>query len=68
MRNASSEVEYDWPTSMVWSAKRGRGAPPSSRWFKPYKAGLHAGSATSMRTGLTRAIHQAQHRKASVPT
>jgi putative acyl-CoA dehydrogenase len=61
--NASSEVEYDgaiaWPVG-----EEGRGVPTIIEMVNLTRLDCTLGSATSMRTGLTRAIHHAQHRKA----
>ena len=61
--NASSEVEYDGAT--VWLVgEEGRGVPTIIEMVNLTRLDCTLGSATSMRTGLTRAIHHAQHRKA----
>jgi putative acyl-CoA dehydrogenase len=61
--NASSEVEYDgaiaWPVG-----EEGRGVSTIIEMVNLTRLDCTLGSATSMRTGLTRAIHHAQHRKA----
>ena len=61
--NASSEIEYDgaiaWPVG-----EEGRGVPTIIEMVNLTRLDCTLGSATSMRTGLTRAIHHAQHRKA----
>ncbi|OBG34254.1 DNA alkylation response protein [Mycobacterium alsense] len=61
--NASSEVEYDgaiaWPVG-----EEGRGVPTIIEMVNLTRLDCTLGSATSMRTGLTRAVHHAQHRKA----
>jgi len=61
--NASSEVEYDGAT--VWMVgEEGRGVPTIIEMVNMTRLDCTLGSATSMRTGLTRAIHHTQHRKA----
>lgn len=61
--NASSEVEYDGAT--VWLVgEEGRGVPTIIEMVNMTRLDCTLGSATSMRTGLTRAIHHTQHRKA----
>ena len=61
--NASSEVEYDgavaWPVG-----EEGRGVRTIIEMVNLTRLDCTLGSATSMRQGLTRAIHHAQHRKA----
>ncbi|HWF27716.1 MAG TPA: acyl-CoA dehydrogenase family protein [Mycobacterium sp.] len=61
--NASSEVEYDG--AIAWLVgEEGRGVPTIIEMVNLTRLDCTLGSATSMRTGLTRAIHHAQHRKA----
>ena len=61
--NASSEVEYDGATAWL-VGQEGRGVPTIIEMVNLTRLDCTLGSATSMRTGLTRAIHHAQHRKA----
>ena len=61
--NASSEVEYDRATAWL-VGEEGRGVPTIIEMVNLTRLDCTLGSATSMRTGLTRAIHHAQHRKA----
>ncbi|MUL63941.1 DNA alkylation response protein [Mycobacterium sp. CBMA 234] len=61
--NASSEIEYDGAT--VWLVgEEGRGVPTIIEMVNMTRLDCTLGSATSMRTGLTQAVHHAQHRKA----
>ncbi|AAS06683.1 Putative acyl-CoA dehydrogenase AidB [Mycobacterium avium subsp. paratuberculosis] len=61
--NASSEVEYDG--AVAWLVgEEGRGVPTIIEMVNLTRLDCTLGSATSMRTGLTRAIYHAQHRKA----
>ena len=61
--NASSEVEYDGATA--WPVgEEGRGVRTIIEMVNLTRLDCTLGSATSMRTGLTRAIHHAAHRKA----
>ena len=61
--NASSEVEYDGAT--VWLVgEEGRGVPTLIEMVNLTRLDCTLGSATSMRNGLSRAVHHAQHRKA----
>jgi len=61
--NASSEVEYDG--AVAWLVgEEGRGVPTIIEMVNLTRLDCTLGSATSMHTGLTRAIHHAQHRKA----
>ena len=61
--NASSEVEYDG--AVAWLVgEEGRGVPTIIEMVNLTRLDCTLGSATSMRPGLTRAIHHAQHRKA----
>ena len=61
--NASSEIEYDG--AIAWLVgEEGRGVPTIIEMVNLTRLDCTLGSATSMRTGLTRAIHHAQHRKA----
>ena len=61
--NASSEVEYDG--AIAWLVgEEGRGVPTIIEMVNLTRLDCTLGSATSMRTGLARAIHHAQHRKA----
>ena len=61
--NASSEVEYDGATAWL-VGEEGRGVPAIIEMVNLTRLDCTLGSATSMRTGLTHAIHHAQHRKA----
>ena len=61
--NASSEVEYDGATAWL-VGEEGRGVPTIIEMVNLTRLDCTLGSATSMRSGLTRAIHHAQHRKA----
>ncbi|OMC38910.1 DNA alkylation response protein [Mycobacterium sp. GA-1841] len=61
--NASSEVEYDGATAWL-VGEEGRGVPTIIEMVNLTRLDCTLGSATSMRTGLTRAVHHAQHRKA----
>jgi putative acyl-CoA dehydrogenase len=61
--NASSEVEYDGATAWM-VGDEGRGVPTIIEMVNLTRLDCTLGSATSMRSGLTRAIHHAQHRKA----
>src|SRR3954452_17568195 len=61
--NASSEVEYDGATGWL-VGEEGRGVPTIIEMVNLTRLDCTVGSATSMRSGLTRAIHHAQHRKA----
>ena len=61
--NASSEVEFD--SASAWLVgEEGRGVPTIIEMVNLTRLDCTLGSATSMRSGLTRAIHHAQHRKA----
>jgi putative acyl-CoA dehydrogenase len=61
--NASSEVEYDG--AIAWLVgEEGRGVPTIIEMVNLTRLDCTLGSATSMRSGLTRAVHHAQHRKA----
>jgi putative acyl-CoA dehydrogenase len=61
--NASSEVEYDG--AIAWLVgEEGRGVPTIIEMVNFTRLDCTLGSATSMRSGLTRAVHHAQHRKA----
>ncbi|OBJ70934.1 acyl-CoA dehydrogenase family protein [Mycobacterium sp. 1274756.6] len=61
--NASSEVEYDGAT--VWLVgEEGRGVAVIIEMVNLTRLDCALASATSMRTGLSRAIYHAQHRKA----
>ena len=61
--NASSEIEYDG--AVAWLVgEEGRGVPTIIEMVNMTRLDCTLGSATSMRSGLTRAIHHAQHRKA----
>jgi len=61
--NASSEIEYDgaiaWPVG-----EEGRGVRTIIEMVNLTRLDCTLGSATSMRSGLARAIHHTQHRKA----
>jgi putative acyl-CoA dehydrogenase len=61
--NASSEVEYDGATAWL-VGQEGRGVPTIIEMVNLTRLDCTLGSATSMRSGLTQAIHHAQHRKA----
>ncbi|TRW81789.1 DNA alkylation response protein [Mycolicibacterium sp. 018/SC-01/001] len=61
--NASSEVEYDGATAWL-VGEEGRGVPTIIEMVNLTRLDCTLGSATSMRTGLMRAIHHAQHRQA----
>ncbi|WP_297796457.1 acyl-CoA dehydrogenase family protein [Mycobacterium sp.] len=61
--NASSEVEYDGAIAWLVGGE-GRGVPTIIEMVNLTRLDCTLGSATSMRTGLTRAIYHAQHRKA----
>jgi putative acyl-CoA dehydrogenase len=61
--NASSEVEYEGATAWL-VGEEGRGVPTIIEMVNLTRLDCTLGSATSMRTGLTRAIQHAQHRKA----
>jgi putative acyl-CoA dehydrogenase len=61
--NASSEVEYDGATAWL-VGEEGRGVSTIIEMVNLTRLDCTLGSATSMRSGLTRAIHHAQHRKA----
>ena len=61
--NASSEIEYDGAT--VWLVgEEGRGVPTIIEMVNMTRLDCTLGSATSMRQGLTMAIHHVAHRKA----
>ena len=61
--NASSEVEYDGAT--VWLVgEEGRGVPTIIEMVNLTRLDCTLASTAGMHTGLTRAIHHAQHRKA----
>ena len=60
--NASSEVEYDGATAWL-VGEEGRGVPTIIEMVNLTRLDCTLGSATSMRQGLSRAIHHAQHRK-----
>jgi putative acyl-CoA dehydrogenase len=61
--NASAEVEYDG--AVAWLVgEEGRGVATIIEMVNLTRLDCALGSATSMRNGLTRAIHHAQHRKA----
>ncbi|MDV3127647.1 acyl-CoA dehydrogenase family protein [Mycobacterium sp. 21AC1] len=61
--NASSEVEYDGATAWL-VGEEGRGVPTIIEMVNLTRLDCTLGSATSMRSGLSRAVHHAQHRKA----
>jgi putative acyl-CoA dehydrogenase len=61
--NASSEVEYDGATAWL-VGEEGRGVPTIIEMVNLTRLDCTLASATSMRTGVTQAIHHAQHRKA----
>jgi len=61
--NASSEIEYDGAT--VWLVgEEGRGVPTIIEMVNLTRLDCTLASTAGMHTGLTRAIHHAQHRKA----
>ena len=61
--NASSEVEYDG--ALAWLVgEEGRGVPTIIEMVNLTRLDCTLGSATSMRQGLSRAIHHTRHRKA----
>ncbi|MGD9620003.1 MAG: acyl-CoA dehydrogenase family protein [Mycolicibacterium sp.] len=61
--NASSEVEYD--DAIAWLVgEEGRGVSTIIEMVNLTRLDCTLGSATSMRNGLMRATHHAQHRKA----
>ncbi|HEY5840323.1 MAG TPA: acyl-CoA dehydrogenase family protein [Mycobacterium sp.] len=61
--NASSEVEYDGATAWL-VGEEGRGVPTIIEMVNLTRLDCTLGSATSMRTGLSRAVHHTMHRKA----
>lgn len=61
--NASSEVEYDGATAWL-VGEEGRGVPTIIEMVNLTRLDCTLGSATSMRSGLSRAVHHSQHRKA----
>ena len=61
--NASSEVEYDGASAWL-VGEEGRGVPTIIEMVNLTRLDCTLGSATSMRQGISRAIHHAQHRKA----
>ncbi len=61
--NASSEVEYDGATAWL-VGEEGRGVPTIIEMVNLTRLDCTLGSATSMRSGLSRAVHHTQHRKA----
>src|ERR1700744_4678435 len=61
--NASSEVEYDGATAWL-VGEEGRGVPTIIEMVNLTRLDGTLGSPICMRTGLTRAIYHAQHRKA----
>ncbi len=61
--NASSEVEYDGATAWL-VGEEGRGVSTIIEMVNLTRLDCTLGSATSMRNGLSRAIHHAQHRMA----
>ena len=60
--NASSEVEYDGATAWL-VGEEGRGVPTIIEMVNLTRLDCALGSATSMRTGVTQAMHHAQYRK-----
>ena len=61
--NASSEIEYDG--AVAWLVgEEGRGVPTIIEMVNLTRLDCALGSATSMRTGLARAVHHTRHRKA----
>jgi putative acyl-CoA dehydrogenase len=61
--NASSEVEYDGATAWL-VGEEGRGVPTIIEMVNLTRLDCTLGSATSMRSGLTHAVHHTRHRKA----
>jgi putative acyl-CoA dehydrogenase len=61
--NASAEVEYDGATAWL-VGEEGRGVPTIIEMVNLTRLDCALGSATSMRTGVTQAMHHAQYRKA----
>ena len=61
--NASSEVEYDGATASL-VGEEGRGVPTIIEMVNLTRLDCTLGSATSMRVGLSRAVHHTMHRKA----
>ena len=61
--NASSEIEYDGATAWL-VGEEGRGVPTIIEMVNLTRLDCTLGSATSMRNGLTHAVHHAQYRKA----
>ncbi len=61
--NASSEIEYDGATAWL-VGEEGRGVSTIIEMVNLTRLDCTLGSATSMRQGLTMAIHHAQNRKA----
>ena len=62
-RQRLREIEYDGATAWL-VGEEGRGVPTIIEMVNLTRLDCTLGSATSMRSGLTRAIHHAQHRKA----
>lgn len=60
--NASSEVEYDGATAWL-VGEEGRGVATIIEMVNLTRLDCLMGSATSMRTGMTRAVYHSQHRK-----
>ncbi|HEX7321835.1 MAG TPA: acyl-CoA dehydrogenase family protein [Mycobacterium sp.] len=60
--NASSEIEYDGATAWL-IGEEGRGVSVIIEMVNLTRLDCALGSATSMRSGLTRAVYHAQHRK-----
>ena len=61
--NASSEIEYDG--AIAWLVgEEGRGVATIIEMVNLTRLDCTLGSATSMRNGLSRAVHHTQHRKA----
>ena len=60
--NASSEVEYDGATAWL-VGEEGRGVPTIIEMVNLTRLDCALGSATSMRAGVTQAMHHAQYRK-----
>jgi putative acyl-CoA dehydrogenase len=61
--NASSEIEYDG--AIAWLVgEEGRGVPTIIEMVNLTRLDCTLGSATSMRSGLSRAVHHTQYRKA----
>ncbi len=62
--NASSEVEYDGAVAWLVGEEGRGGVATIIEMVNLTRLDCTLGSATSMRNGLMRAVHHAQHRKA----